>query len=282
MIHSSELDTLKKSHVVAIVSGKGGVGKTNAASNLAISAAAAGKKVLLCDGDLGLANVDVLLGLSPKFTIRDVLESKGDLRQAMVSGPLGITVLAACSGYTDMAELDTGRFELFRNLFQHAALSFDYVIIDTPTGISLNMQRLAALAHEIVLITTPEPTAVMDAYAVAKILSVQMPAAPIRLLVNMVSQLDAGERIAIGFEEVASKFLRRKIETIAHMPLDPHVPLAVRRQIPFSLCYPNCPAARTLRQMCQRMGVKSISKFVNSAEEVCATRTTHWPKRLLG
>src|SRR6185436_12792593 len=124
MIHSSELDTLKKSHVVAIVSGKGGVGKTNAASNLAISAAAAGKKVLLCDGDLGLANVDVLLGLSPKFTIRDVLESKGDLRQAMVAGPLGITVLAACSGYTDMAELDTSRFELFRNLFQHAALSF--------------------------------------------------------------------------------------------------------------------------------------------------------------
>ena len=122
---------------------------------------------------------------------------------------------------------------------------------------------------------------VFDAYAVAKILSTQLPSAPLRLLVNMVSTFDAGERIAVGFEEVASKFLRRKIETVAHMPLDPHVPLAVRRQIPFSLCYPDCPAARSLRQICHRLGVKSTSKFIN-VETPCAIRTTNWPRRQLG
>jgi len=248
---------LKKSsrcpYAFAVVSGKGGVGKTNTAANLAILAAESGKRVLLCDADLGLSNVDALLGLSPQHTFEEVLQFKIDMREVMVRGPGGITILPASTGNAEMAALSLSQINWLCESIELAAKDFDILIIDAPSGIAPTMQRMVELADELLLLTTPEPTAVMDAYAVVKIFSARRPSLPVKLAVNMISDLDSGERIAAGFHEVVGRFLGREIETVARMPFDVHVPLAVRRQLPYAQCFPQCPATRALRNLYQRL-----------------------------
>jgi len=279
MIPAHENNSAREPHIFVIVSGKGGVGKTNTAANLAVLLSTSGKRVLLCDADFGLANVDVLLGLSPLKTIRDVIEERCNLSEAMLRGPAGITILTACSGYTDMAELDASKMDWLLDELKKVAADYDFVLIDAPTGIATNMQRVIELADEAILLTTPEPTAVMDAYAVLKVLSTRAPDLPVKLAVNMISSMDAGERIAAGIDEVASKFLNRRIETVAQMPFDPNVQLAVRRQIPYALNFPGCPASRSLRLMCQRLLNGMREPVLSTVSRFSATlnRSTSWP-----
>ena len=281
MIPAHENNTNREPHIFVIVSGKGGVGKTNIAANLSVLLSMGGKRVLLCDADFGLANVDVLLGLSPQKTIRDVIEERCQLSEAMLRGPAGITILTACSGYTDMAELDAPKMDWLLEELKKCAAGYDFVLIDAPTGIATNMQRVIELADEAILLTTPEPTAVMDAYAVLKVLSTRAPDLPVKLAVNMISTMDAGERIAAGIDEVASKFLSRRIETVAQMPFDPNVQLAVRRQIPYALNFPSSPASRSLRLMCQKLlsgmrepALPSVGRFSATLNR---SNSTSWP-----
>ncbi|MGD0088780.1 MAG: P-loop NTPase, partial [Planctomycetota bacterium] len=201
-------------YTLAIVSGKGGVGKTNTACNLAIQFASLGKRVLLFDADLGLASVDVLLGLVPRFTIQQVLDGQCSCLDALLEGPNGISILPACSGIPEMAELQPAKLQQLVDGLADLTRRYDIVIIDAPSGIASNMLRVAAIADEILLLTTPEPTAAMDAYAVAKIFSTRRPNVPLRLWVNMISEHDAGERIVAGFHEVMSRFLSRRIEIL--------------------------------------------------------------------
>lgn len=253
----------RRPYVFAVVSGKGGVGKTNTASNLAIMLAASGKRVLVFDADLGLANVDVLLGLSPRQSLQDVLACRGDLHDVLLDGPGGITIVPASSGSASMAALNAEETAWLCQQFKVLMAEYDFAFINAPSGIAFNMQTAAELADEVLLLTTPEPTAVMDAYAVVKLLSAQRPWLPIRLVVNMISDFDAGERISSGFKEVASQFLDRRIETLARLPFDPHVQLAVRRQQPYALCYPHCPATYALRTMSLRLlGHKPAAKTI--------------------
>lgn len=285
MIPAHENNLNREPHTFVVVSGKGGVGKTNVAANLAVLLSMAGKKVLLCDADFGLANVDVLLGLSPQKTIRDVIEERCSLSEAMLRGPAGITILTACSGYTDMAELDPAKMDWLLDALRSYSKGYDFVLIDAPTGISSNMQRVVEYAHEAILLTTPEPTAVMDAYAVLKVLSSRTPDLPVKLAVNMIASMDAGERIAAGIDEVASKFLNRHIETVAQMPFDSNVQLAVRRQIPYALNFPNSPASRSLRNMCQKLLLGMREPVLPAAANTggvgrftaTLNRSTSWP-----
>jgi flagellar biosynthesis protein FlhG len=249
---------------LAVVSGKGGVGKTNTSCNLAIQLAGYGKQVLLFDADLGLANVDVLLGLMPKHTIQQALDGKCSLEDVLLTGPNGITILPACSGIIEMTDLKPAQVRWLGQKLRELARRFDYFIIDSPSGISANMQ-IAEFADEVLLVTTPEPTAIMDAYAVAKIFSMRRPEIPLNLVVNMISEHDTAEQICSGFLQVASRFLDRKIESLAQLPYDPHVPLAVRRQQAFTLAYPDCPASRSLRVMSMRLLSKTASNLAQNA-----------------
>ncbi len=242
-----------KPYTFAVVSGKGGVGKTNIAANLSIIFTQYGKRTLLIDADFGLANVDVLFGLSPKITMSQVLAGTHTLADALLEGPGGITILPASSGLSDMAQIPDDRMTWLCQQIQEVSKNYDIIVLDLAAGIAPNMQQITALANEVLLLTTPEPTAVMDAYAVTKVLTKRCPELPLRLVVNMISEHDTGERVSTGFSEVVGRFLNRTVELLAQLPLDPHVPLAVRRQRPFALHFPECQASRALRLVALRL-----------------------------
>jgi len=273
--------------IYTLVSGKGGVGKTNTASNLAITLASMGQRVLLCDADLGLSNIDTLLGLNPRRNVQHFVAGCCPLEDVLLPGPAGISILPAASGVPDMADLTPEQMATFCKDLRALSKNFDIVLIDAPSGIANTVQKVAALADEIVILTTPEPTAVMDAYAVAKVFNSVTPNLPLRLMVNMVSDQDSGQRIARGFSEVVSRFLERNIETIAQMPFDPCVQLAVRRQQAFALCYPHCMAARTLRQIATGM-IRPQAEELASGQDWSnvkvkpLNRVANWPDPHLG
>jgi flagellar biosynthesis protein FlhG len=202
---------------------------------------------------MGLANVDVLFGLAPRLTVKEVLETHSSLREIIVEGPAGISIIPAASGAPDLTDLKDAEAEWLQAKLNELMLEYDYVIIDAPAGIAVNMQRMVKMAQEALLVTTPEPTAVTDAYAVAKLFSTCRPQLTMRLVVNMISDFDAGERISTGFGEMAERFLNRKIETIAKLPFDPHVMQAVRRQQPYVLYYSKCPATYALKMLAMRL-----------------------------
>ena len=271
----------RKPYVFTLVSGKGGVGKTNTACNLAILLANRGVRVLVFDADMSLANVDVLFGLVPRLTVKEVLETRGNLRDIVVEGPAGISIIPSASGAPNMAELPQEAATWLREKLEELMADFDFVLIDAPSGIAENVQWVMKMANEVLLVTTPEPTAVTDAYAVAKLFSTSRPLLPIKLIVNMISDFDAGERISTGFGEMALRFLNRKIETIAKLPYDPHVLQAVRKQQPYTLYYPKCPATYALRMLAIRlMDIRSAAEKKTGGELANAGWLTSGDNRL--
>jgi flagellar biosynthesis protein FlhG len=257
---------------ITIASGKGGVGKTNIAANLAILLAGYGKNVLLFDADLGLASVDTLLNLTPERTIENVVHGECGLADIVVKGPGNINILPAAPGIAEMANLSDETYATLREQLNAFFAGYDYVIIDAPPGIDNNVQRLLNFADEVLLITTPEPTAVIDAYAMAKLLSARNARLPLRLVLNMVAACDTGDRVSAGFHKVVERFLDRRIETVGRLPLDSHVGMAVRRQQPFTLCYPDCPSTQSLRAMTLNLlhNTAIFGKFDASASPLLA------------
>lgn len=234
---------------IAVAGGKGGVGKTNIAANLAVSLSLAGRRVLVFDGDLGLANVDVVFGMAPRLTIRHALEQRRNLAEVIMPGPGGVDVIPAGSGVTELAHLPRELGAKLTMDLARLSARYDFVVIDAPAGIGNNVLRFIGLADEVLMVTTPEPTAVIDAYALTKIVLTATPHKPVRLLVNMASDPEEGRHVAASFADIARRFLRKEIACAARLPYDPNVPLAVRRQQPWTLCFPDCTASRLLRAL---------------------------------
>ncbi len=231
---------------IAFTSGKGGVGKSSLVVNVGLVLARQGQRVVILDGDLSLANIDVLLGLTPKRTLKDVIEGDLDLRDVMVTGPQGIGVIPASSGVETLASLDPGRRDrLLAKLAQIEDLA-DVLLVDTAAGISPTVLSLVLACQEAVVVTVPEPTAITDAYALIKVLSRRNPDYAVRLLVNMVESQAQAEEVYRGLQRVVQRFLPSRPLYAGHVVWDPCVAKAVQEQKPLTIHYPYTKAARCI------------------------------------
>ncbi len=255
---------------VAVTGGKGGVGKTNLVTNLAIVMARMGKKVLLLDGDLSLANVDLLLGLVPRYNLYDVVTGQKRIDEVVLTGEAGILILPAASGVEEMAALDDYRREILIRSLENLAADRDVLLIDTGSGIHRQNLRLAQMADEILVLTTPEPTAFSDAYATMKVLCSRRLARPPRLVVNMARSEAEALRIARRVARVAAQFLGFEPELYGIIPEDEAVPRAVKAQEPFVKVYEEAPATVGVRELAKRLLQPASAPVYPRSEQAAA------------
>ncbi len=235
--------------VLAITSGKGGVGKTNVVAGLAQSLAQQGQRVVVMDADFGLANLDILLGLSPKYTLEHVLRGEKVLEEILLESTYGVRIIPASSGIQELTRLDTAaELRLVQGL-QRVAETADWLLIDTAAGIHDSVLKLLMAAQEVVLVTTPEPTSLVDAYAMVKVLHLRDAAKPLWLLINNGQSLDEAQETVEQLQAATERFLGKQLRVLGVVPSDPHVLQAVRQQKGVVDLFPRSPAAQAFRAL---------------------------------
>jgi len=237
---------------IAVTSGKGGVGKTNITANLGIAIAAQNKRVGLIDADLGLANIDVILKLKPRYNIEHVIAGKRKLEEIFVRGPAGLMIIPASSGTLSMANLpDLNRDKLIKDLIQ-CTLGFDIMFIDTGAGMSNIVVDFALAAKEIIVITTPEPTAIMDAYAMIKVIS-QHRKTDIGIIVNMVKTDHQAREVAARIIVAARRHINAQAHFMGYILSDAAVSNAIFAQQPLIFKYPTSGAAQCINILAEKI-----------------------------
>lgn len=254
---ASSLRTLaqaaRRARVIAITSGKGGVGKSNIAVNLAIRMAQSGKQVALLDADLGLANADVLCNVDLKWNLSHLISRKRNLQDVMIQTPGGFYLIGGASGLAKMADLtDQDRQRILDSLAELESM-FDVLIIDTGAGINANVLCFTRAADHVLIVTTPEPTAITDAYAVAKVMIRDGQERQMSLVVNQVRSAAEGRAVYERISKVARQFLGIGIYDAGCIFADDNVALAVRRRSPFVLSFPKTPASICVSQLVTRL-----------------------------
>lgn len=224
------LSGAKAPMTISVTSGKGGVGKTLTSVNLAVAARRMGKSVLILDGDLGLANVDVVLGLKARYNISDVIGGVASLQDIIVAGPLGIDLIPSGSGVSSLTQLSSLQKQQILDQIGTIDRAYDLVIIDTGAGISDTVLHFNMAADQIVVVTTPEPHAMTDAYALIKVLAKEHGARSFDLLVNQTRSPEEGVKIAERIAEVAKRYLDARVRHLVNVPFDPSVPKSVMQR----------------------------------------------------
>ena len=244
----------KATRIIAVSSGKGGVGKTNIAINLALAYAQTGKKVIVMDADLGLANVNVVLGVIPRYNLYHLIRKQKTLSEILVDTSYGIQIIAGASGFSKIANLSEEERRDF--ISELAALSnADILIIDCAAGVSNNVISFIAAADDALIVTTPEPTAITDAYGIIKIIATEIENLDLglKLIVNRVRSVVEGRKVAERVINIAGQFLNLKVDYLGFVFDDPVVHTSVVRQKPFLLLEPKSRASLCIRHLVGRL-----------------------------
>ncbi len=245
--------TKQQCRVIAITSGKGGVGKTSVSVNLALALATRGARVMLIDMDLGLGNVEVLMGLHSFYNLAHVIDGTKRLDDVIIKAPLGLEVVPGSSGLSRIADLvDRDRERLIEALLTLCEQS-DFLILDTMAGIGKNTVSFCNSADEVLLVTTPEPSAIIDAYAMLKTIHYQRSDVAIKLIVNMVVNSAQARAVATKLANVAQQYLGRSLIYLGYIVRDVHMNQSVMQSQPLFTTFPNAPATRCIEDISQRL-----------------------------
>jgi len=249
--------------VISITSGKGGVGKTNVAANLAVSLASDGRNVLLFDADLGLANIDVLLGLQPRFNLSHVLSGEADIDCTIVEGPCGVRIVPASSGNTSMINLSPADHGTIIQAFGAMARQPEFLIIDTAAGISDDVARFTQAAHHAIVVVCDEPSSITDSYALIKVFSREYGISHFHIVTNMTRNAADGRQLFMKLNKVSGQFLDVVLRHTGNIPQDGYLKRAVQSQRAVVDAYPTSWSAKgfgKLSEAVSRMPVKSNAK----------------------
>jgi len=237
---------MSPAHILAVASGKGGVGKSVVALNMSVALARRGRRVLLIDADWGLGDIAALVGMSPEHTIEEVVQGRCSVEEAVVEGPASVSILPA-SADRDAAFWENGEIDgTALSLLDGFVDRFDCVVIDTGAGISARSVAFVGAAYEALLLITPEPTAIADSYATLKAVLRRNPELEVGLVVNMADSPEEAQDLYVKFRQIVRRFLGAEIDNRGYIPLDRYVREAVKRQSPFVLASPPPPAAEAV------------------------------------
>jgi flagellar biosynthesis protein FlhG len=248
----------RATRVYSITSGKGGVGKTAVTANIAVSLAGMGKKVLILDADLGLANIDVVFGLAPKYNLNHFFSGEQELSTILVDGPNGVKILPAGSGVQNFTRLDSQQKQKLLDGLDRMHNDFDFVLIDTEAGISENVTYFNTAAQEILVVTTPDPTAITDAYALMKLLSTQYHEKRFNLVVNMIQSEEEALDVYRKLTMVSNRYLDISIEFLGSIPADRQMIDAIRKQKVIVELYPGSRITTAFTQLASTLCSEQI------------------------
>jgi len=249
LVHQLRDSQVRNTRVITVTSGKGGVGKSNFTLNFAISLKNLGYKVLVFDADIGLANIDVLMGMTPKYNLYHLLKREKTIWEIVQKGYRDVEFIAGGSGFHDLLQLSEEQLQYFIEQVEAMNGRFDFILFDTGAGLSKETLQFIVSAQEAIIVTTPEPTAITDAYAMIKMVHSLGHRVQFKLVVNRTANMREGVFTANKIVLVAKQFLDLDVQTLGFIPDDAHVQKAVKQQVPFVFAYPNCPAARAIQQL---------------------------------
>jgi flagellar biosynthesis protein FlhG len=269
-----QLSHKRNGKTIAVISGKGGVGKSNFSLNFALTLSKQGKKVLLFDMDIGMGNIDILLGSSSLYTFVDMFDKEMLITEVINKGPENLSYIAGGSGLSNLFSLDQVKLQRFLYQLQHVMNEYDFVLFDMGAGMSRENVNFLKSVDEIIVITTPEPTAIMDAYAAMKLLTIAKHDLPFSIVINRASNEKEGQFIFKRIHLALSKFLQKESTLLGVVPEDRMVTKAVNRQIPFVQFDPKSKAAQAINKMAEQY---LTSSFHNQSLE---TRSLSFIARL--
>ena len=254
------MTTKQPVRVIAVTGGKGGIGKTNVSVNMSLALAKLGKRVVLMDADLGLANVDVQLGLEPSRNLSDVLNGECSLQEVMIDGPLGLKVVPAASGVKDMVSLGPQQHAALIQIFSEIDDQVDVLVVDTAAGISSDVTSFVHAAQEVLVVVCNEPASITDAYALIKVLNRDHGLFKFNVLVNMVDSAKTAHAVFNKLNGVADKFLDVALSYAGFVPQDEMLKKAVRKREPVFTAYPRSESAKSFKDLATKVDAWPLPK----------------------
>lgn len=249
---NGEINNRKKAKIITITSGKGGVGKSNFVVNLAISLQKKGQKVMIFDADIGMGNDDVLMGIYPKYNVLDLMRGNMSIENVLVNGPEGVKLLPGGSGLNNIEDLQ--QYERDRFLKKIEAIEgFDYIFIDTGAGISRSVLAFISCADNVVIVTTPEPTSLTDAYSLLKAVKHFKINIDTSIVVNKTFDKHEGEQTFLKFQKAVERFIKIETKYLGCIDDDRKLTMAVREQSPVVISYPNSNSAKCIKNISERL-----------------------------